>query len=62
MEFNVFLPIEQTFLHSSELFKARPQVAEFAEVCRRPHVLVGALFPFEWGLPSELSATLHEIY
>ena len=35
MEFNVFLPIEQTFLHSSELFRARPQVAEFAEVCRR---------------------------
>jgi hypothetical protein len=25
IEFNVFLPIEQTFLHSSELFKARPQ-------------------------------------
>jgi hypothetical protein len=33
MEFNVFLPIKQTFLHSSELFTARPQVAEFAEVC-----------------------------
>jgi glutathione S-transferase len=34
MEFNVFLPIEQTFLHTSEWFKSRPQVAEFAEVCR----------------------------
>lgn len=35
MEFNVFLPIEQTFLHTSEWFKSRPQVAEFAEVCRQ---------------------------
>src|SRR6266436_7300990 len=35
MELNVFLPIEQTFLHRSELFKARTQVAEFAGVCRK---------------------------
>jgi glutathione S-transferase len=35
MELYVFFPIELTFLHSSELFKARPQVAEFAEVSRQ---------------------------
>lgn len=35
MEFNVLLPVAQTFRNTSEFFKGRiPQVPQYAEVCR----------------------------
>jgi glutathione S-transferase len=35
MEFNVLLPVAQTFRNTSEFFKGRiPQVPEYAQVCR----------------------------